>query len=55
MIYGCKGQLAARHVQIANMGEIPDTTLDAFLAAVTEVVGRRRARRRRPRPALKSG
>jgi 2-aminoethylphosphonate-pyruvate transaminase len=38
VIYGCKGQLAARHVQIANMGEIPDATLDAFLAAVTEVV-----------------
>ncbi len=38
VIYGCKGQLAARHVQVANMGEIPDATLDAFLAAVTEVV-----------------
>ena len=38
VIYGCKGQLAARHVQVANMGEIPDSTLDAFLAAVTEVV-----------------
>jgi 2-aminoethylphosphonate-pyruvate transaminase len=39
VIYGCKGALAARHVQIANMGEISDATLDAFLAAVTEVVG----------------
>ena len=38
VIYGCKGKLAARHVQVANMGEIPDATLDAFLAAVTEVV-----------------
>jgi 2-aminoethylphosphonate-pyruvate transaminase len=38
VIYGCKGQLAARHVQVANMGEIPDATLDAFLAAVSEVV-----------------
>ena len=43
VIYGCKGQLAARHVQVANMGEIPDTTLDAFLAAVTEVVAAARS------------
>ena len=53
VIYGCKGELAARHVQIANMGEISDATLDAFLAAVTEVVAQAR-----PvvdaRPALKS-
>jgi 2-aminoethylphosphonate-pyruvate transaminase len=54
VIYGCKGQLAARHVQVANMGEIPDTTLDAFLAAVTEVVAAARAVAV-PRAALKSG
>ena len=48
VIYGCKGQLAARHVQVANMGEIPDTTLDAFLAAVTEVVAAARPARKRP-------
>ena len=39
VIYQCKGELAARHVQIANMGEISDATLDAILAAVTDVVG----------------
>ena len=39
VIYGCKGELAARHIQIANMGELPDATVDAFLAAVTAVVG----------------
>jgi len=38
VIYKCKGELAARHVQIANMGELPDATIDAFLAAVTAVV-----------------
>ena len=53
VIYGCKGQLAARHVQVANMGEIPETTLDAFLAAVTEVVAA--ARPAAARAALKSG
>jgi len=54
VIYGCKGQLAARHVQVANMGEIPDTTLDAFLAAVTEVVAAARPVTA-PRAALTSG
>lgn len=52
VIYGCKGQLAARHVQVANMGEISETTLDAFLAAVTEVVA---AARPTAMAALKSG
>jgi len=53
VIYGCKGELAASHVQIANMGEISDATLDAFLSAVSAVVG---AARPAPgaRAALKS-
>jgi 2-aminoethylphosphonate-pyruvate transaminase len=38
VIYGCKGALAERHIQVANMGELPDATVDAFLAAATEVV-----------------
>jgi 2-aminoethylphosphonate-pyruvate transaminase len=38
VIYKCKGALAADHIQIANMGELPDETIDAFLAAVTEIV-----------------
>ena len=38
VIYKCKGDLAAQHIQIANMGELPDATIDAFLAAVTDVV-----------------
>jgi 2-aminoethylphosphonate-pyruvate transaminase len=38
VIYKCKGALAADHVQIANMGELPDATIDAFLAAVTDIV-----------------
>jgi 2-aminoethylphosphonate-pyruvate transaminase len=43
VIYKCKADLAARYMQIANMGELPDTTIDAFLAAVTDVVERARA------------
>ena len=43
VIYGCKGALAARHVQVANMGEISDATLDAFLSAVTAVVAAARS------------
>ena len=38
VIYKTKGPLGADHIQIANMGEIPEATLDAFLAALTEVV-----------------
>ena len=37
IIYKCKGDLAARHVQVANMGELPDATLDAFLATVADI------------------
>jgi 2-aminoethylphosphonate-pyruvate transaminase len=44
VIYKCKGDLAARYVQIANMGELPDATIDAFLAAVTAVVEAARLR-----------
>jgi 2-aminoethylphosphonate-pyruvate transaminase len=43
IVYRCKGALAADHIQIANMGEIPDSTIDTFLAAVADVVGAARA------------
>jgi len=43
IIYRCKGELAAEHVQIANMGELPDATIDTFLAAVADLVGKARA------------
>jgi 2-aminoethylphosphonate-pyruvate transaminase len=39
IIYRCKGTLGAHHVQIANMGELPDATIDAFLGAMAEAVG----------------
>jgi aspartate aminotransferase-like enzyme len=39
IIYRCKGALGAHHVQIANMGELPDATIDAFLGAMAEEVG----------------
>jgi 2-aminoethylphosphonate-pyruvate transaminase len=38
IIYRCKGALGADHIQISNMGELPDATIDAFLAAMSEVV-----------------
>lgn len=38
VIYKCKAELAERFIQIANMGELPDATIDAFLSAVTSVV-----------------
>ena len=49
IVYRAKGDLAARYVQVANMGELPDATIDAFLAAVTAVVTEGRPRPVRPR------
>lgn len=43
IIYRCKGALGARHIQIANMGELPDATIDAFLGAMSEEIARARA------------
>ncbi|HVZ71275.1 MAG TPA: aminotransferase class V-fold PLP-dependent enzyme [Polyangia bacterium] len=54
IVYRCKGDLAARHMQIANMGELADATIDAFLSAVTEVVSAARAAAPAGRAALKS-
>jgi 2-aminoethylphosphonate-pyruvate transaminase len=39
IIYRCKGALGEHHIQIANMGELPDATIDAFLGAIAEEVG----------------
>lgn len=50
IIYKCKAALAARHVQVANMGELPDATIDGFLAAVTAVVTEARRTKRRTPP-----
>jgi aspartate aminotransferase-like enzyme len=38
IIYRCKGALAEHYVQIANMGELSDATIDAFLGALSEEV-----------------
>jgi 2-aminoethylphosphonate-pyruvate transaminase len=54
IIYRAKGDLAARYVQIANMGELADATIDAFLAALTATVGEVRRAVVPARPALKS-
>jgi 2-aminoethylphosphonate-pyruvate transaminase len=43
IIYRCKGALGEHHIQIANMGELPDATIDAFLGAMAEEVGLARA------------
>jgi 2-aminoethylphosphonate-pyruvate transaminase len=54
IVYRCKGELAARHIQVANMGELSDATIDAFLAAITDVTAVARAAERAGRAALKS-
>jgi 2-aminoethylphosphonate-pyruvate transaminase len=55
IIYRAKGDLADRYIQIANMGELSDATIDAFLGAVAAVVGEARRVGTAPaRAALKS-
>jgi 2-aminoethylphosphonate-pyruvate transaminase len=38
VIYKAKGALQAEYVQVANMGELTDDTIDAFLQAITDIV-----------------
>jgi 2-aminoethylphosphonate-pyruvate transaminase len=38
VIYKAKGLLQEEHVQVANMGELTDGTIDAFLQAITDIV-----------------
>jgi 2-aminoethylphosphonate-pyruvate transaminase len=55
IIYRCKGTLAAQYIQISNMGELPDATIDAFLGAMADVVGAvREAARAKDRGRLQS-
>jgi aspartate aminotransferase-like enzyme len=55
IIYRCKGELGEHYVQISNMGELPDATIDAFLGAVADVVAAaREAARAKDRGRLRS-
>jgi 2-aminoethylphosphonate-pyruvate transaminase len=55
IVYRAKGEFAERYIQIANMGELSDATIDAFLAAIADVVAEsRRAKPPAARPVLKS-
>jgi len=39
IVYACKGILADRFLQVANMGDLPEGQIDAFLKTVGEVLG----------------
>ncbi len=55
IIYRAKGEFADRYIQISNMGELSDATIDVFLGAVADVVrAARPADAPAARPALKS-
>jgi len=43
IIYRCKGALGAHYIQISNMGELSDATIDAFLGAVSDEMAAARA------------
>jgi aspartate aminotransferase-like enzyme len=40
IIYGCKGVLADRYVQIANMGDLSDEGIERFLGVMGEELAR---------------
>lgn len=43
IVYGCKGILADRYMQIANMGHLGDDSIDQFLTVLSEEIARLRA------------
>jgi len=45
VIYDCKPPLRGKYFQIANMGDLSDEVLDAFLAAFGDALLRARSRR----------
>ncbi len=44
IVYGCKGILADRYLQIANMGHMADGTIETFLGVLAEEIARLRTR-----------
>jgi aspartate aminotransferase-like enzyme len=40
IVYGCKGILADRYMQIANMGNLGEDSIDQFLAVLAEEITR---------------
>ncbi len=49
IVYGCKGILADRYMQIANMGDLGDDSIDEFLTVLAEEIARLRAPAAPPR------
>jgi 2-aminoethylphosphonate-pyruvate transaminase len=43
LIYACKDVLAERFMQVANMGDLPGSAIDDFLAAIAEIITQLRA------------
>ena len=48
IVYGCKGVLADRYMQIANMGDLPVASIDLFLEVLGQELARLRAARTTP-------
>lgn len=49
IVYGCKGILADRYMQIANMGDLGEGSIEQFLAVLAEEIARLRAPSAPPR------
>ena len=48
LVYGCKGVLADRYLQIANMGDLADGTIERVLAVLGEEIARLRGATAQP-------
>jgi len=52
IVYGCKGVLADRYMQIANMGHLSEDSIDQFLAVLGEEISRLRRATASPRQVV---
>lgn len=55
IVYGCKGALADRYMQIANMGHLTEDSIDTFLGVLAEEITRLRRAAAAPRQVVTTG
>lgn len=55
IVYGCKGMLQDRYMQIANMGDLSSASIDQFLEVMGQEIARLRAARTTPIATAKAG
>jgi 2-aminoethylphosphonate-pyruvate transaminase len=54
IIYACKDVLADKFLQVANMGDLPESTIDDFLDNLRQVIGNLRRQKRLNQPVVEN-